>query len=87
MGFLLTEDQQQIRQTARDFMQRRLPVAHLRQLRDSADPTGFSREAWRELAAAMLTSSAATVADLPADEIQARVERLWIVPPGGSLLP
>jgi alkylation response protein AidB-like acyl-CoA dehydrogenase len=51
MGFLLTEDQQQIRQTARDFVQRRLPVGHLRRLRDTADPEGFSREAWRELAA------------------------------------
>jgi hypothetical protein len=48
---------------------------------------GAVAAAWRELAGLMRKSGAAKVADLPPDEIAARAERLWIVPPGGSLLP
>ncbi len=48
--FVLTEEQQSIRKTARDFARERMPVAHLRSLRDGADDTGFSRALWKELA-------------------------------------
>ena len=48
---------------------------------------GAVAAAWRELAGLMRESGAARVADLPPEEITARAERLWIVPPGGSLLP
>ena len=35
----------------------------------------------------MQRAGAATVADLGAAEAEQRAERLWVVPPGGSLLP
>ena len=51
MGFVLTEDQELIRKTARAFVQEHLPTKHLRKLRDENDPVGFSRPLWKELAA------------------------------------
>ena len=42
--------------------------------------------AWGELARLMDGSQAQTVADLDPEEVAARAERLWVVPPGGSLL-
>jgi hypothetical protein len=42
--------------------------------------------AWADLARAMEAAGAATVADLDPGDVAARAERLWIVPPGGSLL-
>ena len=44
-------------------------------------------QAWAELARTMESRGAATVADLGEEEAAARAERLWIIPPGGSLLP
>ena len=44
------EAQLEVRRTAARFVRDKLPVAHLRQLRDTRDPTGFSRASWRELA-------------------------------------
>jgi hypothetical protein len=43
--------------------------------------------AWRELAARMEEAAAATVAELEPKTVAAMAEPLWIVPPGGSLLP
>ncbi len=51
MGFLLSEEQQALRATARKFVQAELPIAHLRALRDSNDPVGFSRPIWKKMAA------------------------------------
>jgi hypothetical protein len=42
--------------------------------------------AWAELARAMEQQSAGTVAALGEAAAAERAERLWIVPPGGSLL-
>ena len=42
--------------------------------------------AWQELATAMKSGDAATVADLPEDYVLALAPKLWVVPPGGSLL-
>ncbi len=50
MTFVLTPEQASIRDTARRFVTERAPVAHLRRLRDSGDPTGFDRALWREMA-------------------------------------
>jgi alkylation response protein AidB-like acyl-CoA dehydrogenase len=63
MGFVLTEDQELIRKTARSFVQAQLPVTHLRKLRDEKDATGFSRSAWRELAANGLVGAALPESD------------------------
>jgi alkylation response protein AidB-like acyl-CoA dehydrogenase len=50
MPLLLTEEQSMLRDSARGLISDKAPVSHLRQLRDSADPTGFSRELWRSFA-------------------------------------
>jgi alkylation response protein AidB-like acyl-CoA dehydrogenase len=50
MPFALTPEQESIRETARRFVAERAPVAHLRRLRDTGDPTGFDRGLWREMA-------------------------------------
>jgi hypothetical protein len=42
--------------------------------------------AWAQLARDMERAGAATVAELGEEEAEKRAERLWIVPPGGSLL-
>src|SRR3569832_2041717 len=39
-----------LRDSARGPISDKAPVSHLRQLRDSKDPTGFSRELWRAFA-------------------------------------
>src|SRR5689334_12195774 len=51
MGFVLSEEQRALRDTARRFMTERMPVGLLRGLRDQGDRDGFSRSAWKELAA------------------------------------
>jgi acyl-CoA dehydrogenase len=47
---VLTEDQEFIARTAEDFASERSPVSRVRELRDRADPIGFSRELWKEMA-------------------------------------
>jgi hypothetical protein len=42
--------------------------------------------AWRELTMAMERAGAADVKDLDADVLVELAPRLWVVPPGGSLL-
>jgi hypothetical protein len=42
--------------------------------------------AWRELANLMAEAGAEVVSDVDPAELTARAEKLWIVPPGGSLL-
>jgi alkylation response protein AidB-like acyl-CoA dehydrogenase len=48
MALVLTEEQSMLRDSARAMITDKAPVAHLRQLRDSRDATGFSRKLWRE---------------------------------------
>ncbi len=50
MSLVLTEEQELLQQTAREFVKQRSPVAKLRELRDSRSPDGFSRELWKEMA-------------------------------------
>ena len=50
MALTLTDDQTQLRDSARDFLSEQSPVAALRQLRDSADADGFSRPLWARFA-------------------------------------
>ena len=46
-----TAEQDELQRAARAFVERKLPVAHLRALRDAADPLRLSRPLWREVAA------------------------------------
>jgi alkylation response protein AidB-like acyl-CoA dehydrogenase len=50
MALVLTEEQSMLRDSARGLISDKAPVAHLRQLRDSKDATGFSRELWKAFA-------------------------------------
>jgi alkylation response protein AidB-like acyl-CoA dehydrogenase len=51
MGALvLSEEAEAIRRTAQKLVRERMPVGHLRALRDSGDPVGFDREIWRAMA-------------------------------------
>jgi len=50
MALVLTEEQSMLRDSARGLIGNKAPVSHLRQLRDSKDATGFSRELWKSFA-------------------------------------
>ena len=50
MALVLTEEQSMLRDSARGLVSDKAPVSHLRQLRDSKDATGFSRELWKAFA-------------------------------------
>ena len=50
MALVLTEEQSMLRDSARGLISDKAPVAHLRQLRDTRDATGFSRELWKTFA-------------------------------------
>ena len=50
MALVLNEEQSMLRDSARGLISDKAPVSHLRQLRDSKDATGFSRELWRNFA-------------------------------------
>ena len=49
MALVLTEDQEILAQSARDFVRDRSPVSRVRALRDAGDEVGFSRDLWREM--------------------------------------
>ena len=50
MALVLSEEQELLQQTAREFIEERSPVSKLRELRDTRDPVGFSRDLWKEMA-------------------------------------
>jgi alkylation response protein AidB-like acyl-CoA dehydrogenase len=50
MALVLTEEQLMLRDAARGFLADKAPIGHLRELRDSGNPDGFSRELWSEMA-------------------------------------
>jgi len=50
MALVLTEEQSMLRDSARGLISDKAPVSHLRQLRDSKDAVGFSRDLWKAFA-------------------------------------
>lgn len=50
MSLVLSEEQELLRNTAREFVAEHSPVKELRRLRDTNDPVGFSRELWKQMA-------------------------------------
>ena len=50
MALLLNDEQAMLKEAAQGFLSENAPVAHLRGLRDSRDPEGFSRDLWRAFA-------------------------------------
>jgi alkylation response protein AidB-like acyl-CoA dehydrogenase len=55
MALVLTEEQSMLRDSARGLISDKAPVSHLRQLRDTKDATGFSRELWKTFAEMVFT--------------------------------
>ncbi|GAB4406952.1 MAG: acyl-CoA dehydrogenase family protein [Microscillaceae bacterium] len=47
---VLNEEQQLLKESARDFLKEKSPVAALRHLRDTQDPKGYSPKLWQEMA-------------------------------------
>jgi alkylation response protein AidB-like acyl-CoA dehydrogenase len=47
MALVLSEEQSMLRDSARGLISDKAPVSHLRQLRDSKDADGFSRDLWK----------------------------------------
>jgi len=50
MDLVLTEEQELLRATAREFVAGRSALKRIRTLRDTSDPDGFSRPLWSEMA-------------------------------------
>jgi acyl-CoA dehydrogenase len=51
VDLVLSEEQELLARTAREFVAGRSSLRRIRQLRDGGDPDGFSRELWSEMAA------------------------------------
>lgn len=49
MALVLREEQLMLKDAAADFLRERAPVSHLREIRDSGNSDGFSRELWAEM--------------------------------------
>lgn len=49
MSLVLNEEQVMLRDSAQDFLNSQAPVSHLRELRDSHNGEGFSRDLWAEM--------------------------------------
>ncbi len=49
MGMVLTEEQQLLKDSARDFIEAKSPVTAFRALRDNDDPKGYSPDLWKEM--------------------------------------
>ena len=50
MGLVLTEEQELIAKATAEFLKENAPITHLREMRDSEDPVGFSKALWKEMA-------------------------------------
>jgi alkylation response protein AidB-like acyl-CoA dehydrogenase len=50
MALVLSEEQSMLRDSARGLISDKAPVSHLRQLRDTNDAAGFSRDLWKTFA-------------------------------------
>ena len=50
MPLYLNDEQTMLRDTAKEFVADAAPVSHLRDLRDTNDPAGFSRDLWKQFA-------------------------------------
>ncbi|MSP43721.1 MAG: acyl-CoA dehydrogenase [Alphaproteobacteria bacterium] len=50
MPLMLNEDQVQLKDAARAFIQAKSPVTAFRKLRDNREPDGFDRKLWKEMA-------------------------------------
>lgn len=50
MAMVLSEEQQLLKDSAREFVKSKTPISSLRKLRDDEDATGFDKTLWKEMA-------------------------------------
>ena len=50
MALLFNEEQQYLKDTAKEFVQKNAPINHFRELRDSENETGYSKDLWKQMA-------------------------------------
>ena len=50
MSLTLNEEQQLLKDTAREFVQKNAPISHFRELRDSNDDKCYSQDLWKKMA-------------------------------------
>ena len=51
MKLVLTEEEQFLKDTAKNFAEERCPISHFRSLRDSNDPKLWDKDIWKEMTA------------------------------------
>ena len=49
MAFVLSEEQNMLRDMAKQFFSEQVPVKNLRQLRDDGSEIGFDRDVWKQI--------------------------------------
>ena len=49
MKLVLNEEQQFLKDTAKDFAEERTPITHFRNLRDTNDPAMWDKDIWEEM--------------------------------------
>jgi len=50
MALVITEEQQMLKTSAKEFLNKKSPIEKLRQLRDSKDAIGYDKNLWKEMA-------------------------------------
>ena len=50
MALILNEEQQSLKDIAKDFLEKNAPITHFREIRDSANENGYSAELWKQMA-------------------------------------
>jgi alkylation response protein AidB-like acyl-CoA dehydrogenase len=50
MNWDMTDEEKLLKVSAANFFREKMPINHLRRIRDTNDPLGFPREAWQEMA-------------------------------------
>jgi alkylation response protein AidB-like acyl-CoA dehydrogenase len=49
MKLVLTEEEQFLKDTAKNFAEERCPISHFRSLRDNNDPNLWDKDIWKEM--------------------------------------
>ncbi|MDG2060561.1 MAG: acyl-CoA/acyl-ACP dehydrogenase [SAR86 cluster bacterium] len=50
MALVLNEEQQSLRDIAKEFLQKNAPISHFREIRDTKDPLGYDKVLWKKMA-------------------------------------
>ena len=49
MALILNEEQQSLKDIAREFLQKNAPVTHFREIRDTKNELGYDEALWKEM--------------------------------------